>query len=150
MKTKNLLPLLFSCVLFTSFGHAQNKIELMLIVATDSITQNNIEQTCRFEDQPEDTSIVDYLTNVRIDDEIKWKVKKADNNNASVKLVKFKHDNGPKFFNKDTIPAKLGRIKGEIVNGNKDEVEKYSLVIEVKDGNNDWQEFTIDPKLKIM
>lgn len=138
------------CIFLISFSsQAQEKIDLMLIVETDSITQDNIPETCRFENQSPNTSIIDYLTIVSIDDEIKWKVKEADNNDAKVKLVKFKHDNGTKFFGQDSIPEKNGRIKGKIVEGNENEEEKYSLVIQVKNSNNDWQEYTIDPKLKL-
>ena len=138
------------CIVIISSGlQAQKKIDLMLIVETDSITQENIPQTCRFEDQTANTSVIDYLTNVSLEDEIKWKVKEADNNSAKVKLVKFKHDNGTRFFGQDSIPERNGRIKGRIVEGNQNEEEKYSLIIKVKNSNNDWQEYTIDPKLKL-
>ncbi|WP_026933316.1 hypothetical protein [Christiangramia echinicola] len=141
--------LLLIIILFSANINAQKKIELMLIVKTDSITQNNIAETCRFEGQPADTNIEDFVTEVSLNDEVKWKADQAENNDAKVKLVKFQHDSGTKLFNKDSIQMKNGRIKGDIVNGNANEEEKYSLVIRVKDSNNDWQEYTIDPKLKL-
>ena len=150
MKTRNFFLPILSVLLFPAFSFAQQKIDLMIVVETNTITQDNIAETCRFENQPDGTSILDYITYVSMGDEIKWRVDRADDNKGSVKLVKFKHENGTKFFNKDTIPEKNGRIKGTIVNGNDDEVEKYTIEIKVKKKDeNDWTNYIIDPKLQM-
>ena len=141
---------ILSLLLFPAFSFAQQQIDLVILVETNTITQENIAETCRFENQPENTSILDYITYVSMNDEIKWKVKRADDNQGSVKLVKFKHENGTNFFNKDSIPEKNGRIKGKIVNGNEDEVEKYTIEIKVKKKDeNGWTIYAIDPKLQM-
>ncbi|MFV8225650.1 hypothetical protein [Christiangramia aquimixticola] len=149
MRTQKLIPMIFSLLLISAFSYAQEKISLVLIVDTDSITQENISETCRFTDQAAGTSIIDYITLVNIGDEIKWKADEAEGNTGKVKLEKFKHENGPKFFDKDSIPVSFGRIKGIIKNGAPNEIEKYSIVIKVKKSGGDWEEYIIDPKLKM-
>ena len=151
MKAKKLLPALFTLLLFSTFSIAQNNtIELLLIVDTDKITQDNINETCKFEGQPDDIDITDYTTEVQIGDEVNWKVKNIEGNSKGVKLVKFKHETGKKFFKEDSIKVKLGKIKGEIKEGESGEIEKYTLEIEVKkDGRRDWEIYYIDPKLKL-
>ncbi|TRO64367.1 hypothetical protein [Christiangramia sabulilitoris] len=149
MKAKNFIPLIFSLIFLSAFSYGQKKIDLVLIVETDIITQDNISETCRFEDQAEGTSIIDYTTLVDLGDEIKWKAEEAADNSGKVKLEKFKHESGLKFFNKDSIPVTFGRIKGTIVQGVPNEVEKYMLVIKVRKSGGDWTEYFIDPKLKM-
>jgi hypothetical protein len=149
MRTQKLIPMIFSLIFISAFSYAQEKIDLVVIVDTDSITQDNISETCRFEDQATGTSIIDYTTLVNIGDEIKWKAEEAEGNTGKVKLEKFQHENGPKFFDKDSIPVSFGRIKGTIKNGTPNETEKYIIVIKVKKSGGDWEEYLIDPKLKM-
>ena len=150
MKAKKLLPVLFTLLLFPTLSIAQNnKIELLLIVDTDNITQDNINETCRFENQPEDTNITEFTTEVQVGDEIKWKITEEDGSSGKAKLVKFKHETGKDFFGENEIPVNFGRIKGVVKQGDPGDLEKYTLLIEVKDNNNEWQEYTIDPKLKL-
>ncbi len=149
MKAKKFIPMIFSLIFLSAFSYAQKKIDLVLIVETDIITQDNISETCRFENQADGTSIIDYTTLVNIGDEIKWKAREAEGNRASVKLEKFKHERGSKFFNKDSIPVSFGRIKGTIVQGSPNDEEKYMLVIKVKKSGGDPIEYFIDPKLKM-
>ena len=99
MKAKILIPVLFALLLISTFSKAQNdKIDLLLLVDTDNITQDNINETCRFENQPDDVNIVEYLTEVKIGDEIKWKSDEKDGSYGKVKLVKFKHETGKEFL----------------------------------------------------
>ena len=149
MTVKNLISVIFSVIFISAFSYGQKKINLDLLVETDAITQNNIPETCRFKDQEPGTSIIDYVTNVDLGDVIRWKVDPADGNSAKVRLVKFKHENGPKFFTKDSIPASMGRIKGKIAIGTPGAIEKYTLIIKVKKDNGNWVEYFIDPKLRM-
>ena len=151
MKSKIiLLVLLISLLLVSTFSNAQQKkIDLTILVDTDNIEQTNIPETCFFEDQPENTSIIDYLTEVQPNDEVKWKVKKADGSRAAVRLVKFKHEKGIKVFNQNEILEKNGRIKGIVASDSIGETEKYIIEITVK-REGDWENFYIDPKLKLI
>ncbi|MCH4822080.1 hypothetical protein ML462_02755 [Gramella lutea] len=150
MRIKTFFLLSLSFFLFSSVTYAQQIIELTILVETNTITQDNIPETCRFENQPEDTSILDYTTYVSIGDKVKWRIKRADDNKGSVKLVKYKHGTGPSFFNQDSIPEKNGKIEGTIVLGSENEVDKYAIEIMVKKkGENEWVNYIIDPKLQI-
>ena len=152
MKVKiSLIILFFSFSLISEKLNAQKKIEITLIVDVDSIDSSNLDQTCSF-GQPADISNEDYTTGVSIGDEVKWKVEVKDGSKGSAKLSKFKHDNGKKFFNKDTIGARSGKIKGKIESGSGSigDTEKYTLEFEVKKKNGARETFSIDPKLKLM
>ncbi len=152
MKSKmTILVLLISLLLVSNISNAQQKkIDLTIIVNVEDITQENIPETCFFEDQPEGTSIIDYTTEVQPGDEIKWKVKKADGIKGNVQLVKFKHEKGIKVFNQDEIQEKNGRIKGVVTSDSRGETEKYIIQIRVKkQGQSEWEDYSIDPKLKL-
>ncbi|WP_300434921.1 hypothetical protein [Christiangramia sp.] len=143
--------LLISSLLISTYSNAQGKkIDIILTVETDSINQNNLDKTCSF-GQPSTISNEDFLTEVQMGDEIKWKIKRKDGSSGSAKLVKFKHDNGTRFFKKDSILERSGRIKGVIDSGRVNDIEKYSLEFMVKKQNsNTWENYTIDPKLKLI
>lgn len=154
MKLNSKAIILFSgLILLSTLSYAQGKkIDVLLTVDVDNITQENMEETCSF-GQPEDVSNEDFTTNVQVADEVKWKISRLDGSRGSAKLVKYKHDRGNRFFGKDTIPQKNGNIKGIVSNeaGEIGAEEKYSLGFKVKKrGESDWTYYMIDPKLKLI
>lgn len=144
--------LLFSLLLMNSYAYAQNKKkDIMLTVDVDNITAENLEETCSF-GQGDNISNEDFTTIVTIGDEVKWKIDVLDSSRGSAKLVKYKHENGPKFFNADSISVKNNRIKGTIEEGagTEGDTEKYTLEFKIKkQGTNEWITYAIDPKLKL-
>lgn len=147
MKAKTLIPILL--LLISGFTYGQDK-KLMIIVDTDIVTQENINESCKFEGQQEGTNITDFITEVSMDDEVKWKIKRKDGSKGSVKLIKFKHERGPRFFQEDEIPEKNGRIKG-VVKSDALGTEKYTIEIKVKKQHESVEEvYSIDPKLKFV
>ena len=147
MKTKTLIPILL--LLISGFTYSQDK-KLMIIVDTDIVTQENINESCRFDGQQEGTNITDFITEVSMNDEVKWKIKRKDGSKGSVKLIKFKHERGPRFFKENEILEKNGRIKG-VVKSDSLGTEKYTIEIKVKKQNELVEKvYSIDPKLKFV
>ncbi|MGA8852699.1 MAG: hypothetical protein WB492_00845, partial [Christiangramia sp.] len=81
MKAKTLIPILL--LLISGFTYGQDK-KLMIIVDTDIVTQENINESCKFEGQQEGTNITDFITEVSMNDEVKWKIKRKDGRKGSV------------------------------------------------------------------
>ena len=142
----------FCMILISANSYAQDqKLEIILTVDVDDIAPGNLDRTCNF-GQSKDISNEDFTTVVEIGDEVKWKIRVADSSKGAAKLIKYKHETGPKFFKKDSISARNNRIKGTIEEGAgvDGEIEKYTLEFKIKkSGTNEWINYAIDPKLKL-
>ena len=154
MKPKFLIPALvtgFAAGTALVYAFFQRPKKIDLTVDTVNINEHNIEDTTFF-GECKTIKNKDYTTCVKPGERIKWKVKRLDPTGPKVKFSMFKHESGKKFFgNKQPKPNK-DEMDGTISSnpGNIGDVEKYSLIIEVKcpEGGKS-NVFTVDPKLLI-
>lgn len=152
MKPQNLIPTFISgiaigtAVIYALFKKGIKTIDLT--VDTVNINHDNIEETTFF-GECKTIENSKYTTCVEAGERIKWKVRRLDPKGPKVKFVKFKHNEGKRFFDKKPKPDN-NELNGTISStpGNIGDVEKYSLEIEVRySGAGVTKQFTVDPKL---
>lgn len=153
MKLKvTFLMLIFSLVFTNSDLIAQRTNIITLEVDTDNVTQDNIEETCTF-GEPANMSIKDFTYEVQRGDVIIWQGRPAQPGNGLVRITEFRHDGGVELLGKRRIrdTDNTGVVVGRVVDGQTGDEEVYFIKFEVrKRGSQDWNEYIIDPKLKLM
>jgi len=153
MKLKvTFLMLIFSLVFTNSDLIAQRTNIITLEVDTDKVTQDNIEETCTF-GEPASISIKDFTYDVQRSDVIIWQGKPAVEGSGLVRITEFKHNSGVELLGKRRIrdTDNTGVVVGRVVEGQPGDEEVYFIKFEVrKRVSQDWNEYIIDPKLKLM
>lgn len=154
MKTKaTIFFLLVCCVLSSVDLNAQDNTPIItLVVDTEKVNQNNIEETCSF-GQPADVSVKDFTLEVNKGDVILWRGTADQDSSGLVRITEFRHESGTVMLGKRRITDQNGTgvVVGKVMEGDPGDVEVYYLKFEVKrGGGQDWEEFIIDPKLKLM
>ncbi len=153
MKLKvTFLMLIFSLVYTNLDLNAQNTRIITLEVDTDNINQENIEETCTF-GEPASVSIKDFTYEVQRNDVIIWEGKPAQEGNGLVRITEFRHDNGVELLGKRRIrdTDNTGVVVGRVIAGQPGDEEIYFIKFIVrKKGSQEWNEYIIDPKLKLI
>ena len=153
MKTKTtIFFLLVCCILFSIDLKAQgNPPIITLVVDTEKVNQNNIQETCTF-GQPADVSVKDFTLTVNKGDVILWRGESDQDSSGLVRITEFRHESGTVMLGKRRISDQNGTgvVVGKVLEGQPGDIEVYYLKFEVKrGGGQDWEEFIIDPKLQI-
>lgn len=154
MKVKTTISVLFFCLSFLNaelMAQAVNKM-VILEVDTENINANNIAETATF-GQPSEVSNEDFTLNVQLGDVVIWQGRAMPGSGGLVKITLLKHEGGMKLLGANRISEQNGTgvIVGRVQAGQVDDMEKYSLKFEVRNrGSQEWVEYTIDPKLKLM
>ncbi|HKJ48776.1 MAG TPA: hypothetical protein VJ973_06785 [Christiangramia sp.] len=155
MKPKFLIPALvtgFAAGTALVYAFFQRPKKIDLTVDTVNINKSNIEDTTFF-GECKTIKNKDYTTCVKPGENIKWKVHRLDKKGPKVKFSKFEHVDGKKFFGTNKPKPNKDEMDGTISSnpGNIGDVEKYSLIIEVKCPEGDKSNlFTVDPKLLLI
>lgn len=153
MKVKATIFVLFFCMsLFSVKMNAQANKMIVLEVDTDNINENNIEEMATF-GQPSEISNENFTLDVALGDVIIWQGKTMPGAGGLVRIKLFRHEDGVKILGANRISEQndTGVVVGKVQAGQVGDEEKYTLKFEVrKRGTQDWTEYSIDPKLKLM
>lgn len=147
-----ILSLCLSIFLISTSSFSQGNPMITLEVDTENINADNIDETATF-GQPSETKNKDFTLEVSMGDVIIWQGAATQSSGGLVRIKLFRHDDGVKLLGTGRISDQnnTGVIVGRVQDGVPGDIEKYSLKFEVrKRGSQEWTEYTIDPKLKLI
>jgi len=120
-----------------------------LNVDTKRITKKNLDKTCNF-GQTDGSSNEDFTIIVAVGDSIMWRgfstYSKKDS--VNITMIKIKHKNGTKIFDKDSIKGKNKVFaKAKYSTEGKPDYEYKIKFTVIRNGKK--KKFSIDPKIQI-
>lgn len=127
--------------------------EITLFVATGSIDQSNLDQSCNF-GQATGVSNRDYTIEVQLGDVVIWKgVSSSAPDTDEVQITAINHEGGARVFGKNVLKdtkSNPGVVQATVTEGKAGDEEKYKVQFRVfNNGQKRKGTFNIDPKIQI-